>query len=37
MNEVQYFETDPTDEVWINNNGLLEKLEVNDDENLEEG
>ena len=36
MNEVQYFETDPNDEVWINNNGQLEKLAVNDDDDFEE-
>lgn len=37
MNEIQYFETDPTDEVWVNDNGELKKVEVNDDADDSEG
>ena len=37
MKEIQYYETDPTDEVWVNKDGQLEKLEVKDDDDSEEG
>ena len=37
MKEIQYFETDPTDEVWVNTDGELTRLEVKDDDDSEEG
>ena len=37
MKEIQYYEADPTDEVWVNRNGQFEKLEVKDDDDSEEG
>ena len=37
MKELQYYETDPTDEVWVNTDGKLIRLEAKDDDDSEEG